>query len=159
MTKTVVCLVDLHVMRWQGDAPQYLALQRSTGEIYEHVWQGVTGRIEPGETAWQAALRELKEETGLNPVRMWAVDHVNLFYEASTDSLHTIPVFGVEVDQGEVNLSQEHRTYCWCKVDDAAELLLWDQQRQGLRAFHDMLTNSTAKLRWMEINFEGTNEG
>jgi dATP pyrophosphohydrolase len=146
-------------MRWEDDVPFYLVLQRSPGEIYEHIWQGVTGKIESGETAWQGALRELKEETDLEPLRMWTVDHVNLFYEAGTDSLHTIPVFGVEVGDGDVRLSKEHKAYRWCTVDDATDLLLWDQQRQGLRIFHDMLTNSTAKLRWMVVNFEGEYEG
>ena len=28
-------------------------------------WQSVTGSLEPGETAWDAAVRELQEETGL----------------------------------------------------------------------------------------------
>ena len=28
-------------------------------------WQSVTGSLEPGETAWEAAVRELQEETGL----------------------------------------------------------------------------------------------
>lgn len=159
MTNIVARLVDLHVMRWENGVPRYLVMQRSVGEIYEHVWQGVTGKIEPEETAWQGALRELKEETGLKPLQMWTVDHVNLFYEASTDSIHIIPVFGVEVGDGDVNLSKEHRTYRWCTVEEAAELLLWDQQRQGLRAFHDMLTKSTAKLRWMVVNFKAGYEG
>ncbi|UCD37103.1 MAG: NUDIX pyrophosphatase [Fidelibacterota bacterium] len=155
MTEAIVRLVDLHVMRWENGVPLYLVLQRSPGEIYEHVWQGVTGKIIPGETAWQAALRELGEETGLKPLRMWTVDHVNLFYESETDRVNCIPVFGVEVNRSEVVLSREHTDSRWCSVEDAAELLLWDQQRKGLRAFHDMLTKSTGKLRWMAVTFGG----
>ena len=34
--------------------------------MYEHLWQGVAGKIEKGEQSWQAAIRELKEETGLD---------------------------------------------------------------------------------------------
>jgi len=30
-------------------------------------WQSVTGSLEPGETPWDAAVRELQEETGLAP--------------------------------------------------------------------------------------------
>lgn len=30
-------------------------------------WQSVTGSLEPGETPWAAAVRELQEETGLAP--------------------------------------------------------------------------------------------
>lgn len=32
-------------------------------------WQSVTGSLERGETRWQAAARELVEETGLQPAR------------------------------------------------------------------------------------------
>ncbi len=151
MTDPVVRVIDMHMMRWVDGEPVYLMLQRSPGEIYEHVWQGVTGKIDGGETAWQAALRELKEETGLGAVKMWTVDHVNFFYEAHGDRLNGIPVFGVELAEGEVTLSKEHQAFRWCNIDDAIELILWEQQQQGLRMFHEMLTISTEKLRWMEI--------
>ncbi|GIS53581.1 hypothetical protein Ct9H90mP29_06230 [bacterium] len=35
--------------------------------MYEHLWQGVAGKIEEGETSWEAAIRELEEETGFFP--------------------------------------------------------------------------------------------
>ena len=134
-------------------------MKRSAGQLYEHIWQGVTGKIRDGESAWQAALRELREETALAPQRMWTVDHVNFFYEAACDRLNSIPVFGVEVEDGHVQLLREHTRYKWYPVEEAAALLLWEQQRQGLLAFHDMLTKTTEKLRWMEVNLKGSHDG
>jgi len=152
MTDVVVRIIDLHIMRWVDGSPSYLIMQRAAGEIYEHVWQGVTGKIKSGETAWQAAVRELHEETGLAPVRMWTIDHVNFFYEAAQDRMNTIPVFGVEIKDADVMLSKEHQRYRWCAIKQAAELILWEQQRQGLLAFNDMLINTKEKKKWMEIN-------
>ena len=131
MTGVVVGLIDLHVMRWENGEPCYLIMQRAAGEIYEDVWQGVTGKIKPGETAWQTALRELHEETDLQPLHMWTVDHVNLFYESATDTLNCIPVFGVEVASKEPTLSKEHRTYRWCSAKEAVDLLLWHSSIYG----------------------------
>jgi dATP pyrophosphohydrolase len=159
MTEVVVRLIDLHVMRLENEEPQYLIMQRSPGEIYEGVWQGVTGKIHPGEQAWQTALRELQEETGLKLLQMWTADHVNLFYESATDTLNCIPVFGVEVAVGEPVLSKEHQTYRWCSVNEAADHLLWDQQREGLLAFHDVLNSSKAKLRWMAVDLDLDSRG
>jgi dATP pyrophosphohydrolase len=154
MTEVATKLIDLHVMCWKEGKPQYLIMQRSPGEIYEGVWQGVTGKIRTGEQAWQTALRELREETGMQPLHLWTVDHVNMFYEPATDTLNCIPVFGVEVAFSEPVLSKEHQSYRWCSVDEAVDLLLWDQQKRGLWAFHTMLITSQAKLRWMAIDID-----
>ncbi len=151
MTDTVVRVIDLHMMRWKNGVPEYLLLQRSPGQIYAGVWQGVTGKIKADETAWQAAIRELTEETGLQPIRFWTIDHVNFYYDAAHDRMNAIPVFGAELAAGEPVLSAEHRDCRWCPVDEAVELLLWEQQKAGLRIFHDMLTEATAKLKWMKI--------
>ncbi len=156
MTDLVVRVVDVHLMRWVNGAPTYLVLQRSPGQLYEHIWQGVTGKIKPGETAWQAALREVHEETSLKPLKMWTVDQVNFFYEADHDRMNSIPIFGVELTDGVVVLSAEHQDYRWCPVEEAVGCLLWEQQRRGLLAFHDMLTVSTEKLRWMEVDLKGS---
>lgn len=159
MTRVVVRVVDIHVMRWCDGAPEYLVMKRSAGQLYEHIWQGVTGKIEDGETAWEAAIRELGEETALVPKRMWTVDHVNFFYDATGDCMNSIPVFGIEVEGDDVRLSGEHAVYQWCPVEEAVALLLWKQQRQGLLVFHDMLTKTTEKLRWMEVNLKGNHDG
>ena len=155
MTQVVVRVIDLHIVRWVGGEPLFLVLKRSPGQQYEGIWQGVTGKIEDGEQAWEAAVRELREETALSPLKLWTVDRVNFFYEAHTDQMNSIPVFGAEVAGEAPTLSGENESYRWATVEEAAGLILWEQQRQGLLAFHDMLTNSRAKLRWMAIDLAG----
>ncbi len=45
---------------------ELLQLRRAPGEPLAGAWSVCRGGIEDGETAWQAALRELAEETGLD---------------------------------------------------------------------------------------------
>ena len=154
MTEVVVRVIDLHIVRWVKKQPHYLLLHRAKGQMYAGVWQGVTGKLEVGEKAWESALRELREETGLSALHLWTVDQVNFFYEASHDRMNAIPVFGAEVTDEEVTLSKEHDYYQWSAIEEAVKLILWGQQRNGLRAFHDMLTQTREKLRWMEVPLE-----
>ena len=86
----------------------FLLLKRAETKIYEHLWQGVAGKIEKGETAVETAIRELKEETGFTPTRMFVADYVSKFYESHDDRINLVPVFGIEVKDSGVALSKEH---------------------------------------------------
>ena len=66
MDNIKVKVVDCHVVYWEGDIPQYLTIQRSRSERYPLVWQCITGGIKNNEKIFEAAIRELKEETNLN---------------------------------------------------------------------------------------------
>ena len=59
--------VSVVVVRICGDSAEYLLLRRATDYLRDQ-WCQVAGAVEQGETAWQAAIRELKEETGLEAV-------------------------------------------------------------------------------------------
>ncbi len=61
-------------------------------------WCQVAGSIEDGETAWQAAIRELAEETGLRPRTLYSADICEQFYEADRDAITMAPVFIAFVD-------------------------------------------------------------
>ncbi len=152
MTEIAVRVMDCHVCRMVNDEPQFLLLKRANDRIYPGIWQCITGKISGGEKPWQTALRELDEETGLSPVKLWTLDRVNLYYEALHDRMNLIPVFGVMVNSEKVTLSPEHVDYRWCTAEEGEELLLWDQQKSGLRTFHSMLTGGDERLSLNRIS-------
>ena len=108
MANIKVRVIDAYVYRKTKKGILFLILKRAKTKIYEHLWQGVAGKIEKGEKAWEAAVRELKEETGLDPIRIFVADHVSRFYETHGDRVNLVPVFGIEADSDLVLLSSEH---------------------------------------------------
>jgi 8-oxo-dGTP pyrophosphatase MutT (NUDIX family) len=51
MSNIVVRVVDAYVFRKTDDGLLYLILKRAKTKRYEHLWQGVAGKIEAGESA------------------------------------------------------------------------------------------------------------
>ncbi len=83
-------------------------------------WCQVAGGLEEGETAWQAALREITEETGLTPQRFYSGDICEQFYEPERDCISIFPVFVAFVDPTAwVTLNNEHSAYQWLDFDAA----------------------------------------
>tara|TARA_B100001123_G_C15255287_1_gene1004450 strand:- start:159 stop:620 length:462 start_codon:yes stop_codon:yes gene_type:complete len=152
MDKVMVKVVDCHVVYWEGDIPQFLTIKRSRDERYPLIWQCVTGGIDSNEKAYEAAIRELKEETGLYPVRMWTIDQVNNYYDPKYDKVFLIPIFGVEVSKKDIELSSEHTDYYWGSLEAVQKRMLWNQQKKGVELFYRMLTKESKKLELSEIS-------
>jgi len=131
-------VVDVYPYRQSGGATEFLLLRRAAGVAYAEQWRMVGGKIEPGEAAWQAALRELREETGRDPVRAWTVPSVNAFYEWQTDQLNLIPAFAAELD-ADPALDDEHTAFAWLPAEDAASRLHWPEQRRLLHLIDALL--------------------
>ena len=153
MPKVVVRVIDAYVFNRKNKEIRFLLLKRAKTKIYEHLWQGVAGKIEAGETSWEAAIRELKEETGFEPVRMFVADHVSKFYEAHGDRVNLVPVFGIEVDDEEVILSDEHCEFKWVDYNTAHKTLIWSGQKDGIAAVFNMLNSDDDRIKWSEISF------
>lgn len=152
MTDIVVRVVDAYIYRNTEDGLLFLILKRAETKLYEHLWQGVAGKIEMGETASQAAKRELLEETGLLPKRMFVAEHVSRFYEAHGDRVNLVPVFGIEVDSDDVTLSEEHCEYKWVTLEVALEHLVWRGQKKGIKVVSAMVLSNDDRMRWSEIS-------
>ena len=136
MANLKVRVVDCYVYFQKAKEVEFLLLKRNKNKLYEHLWQGVAGKIEKDEKAWETAVRELKEETGLAPKKMFVADHVSRFYEKHKDRMNLVPVFGIEVDSKDVTLSDEHIDYKWLDFEEAFDTLIWNGQKQALSLIH-----------------------
>lgn len=106
-------------------------------------WQPVTGLIETGETACEAAAREVREETSLSG-RLDDLDFVRDFRIVPVGSdgppragprpwLNREHAFAMEVGDADVALSGgEHEEYLWTSPERAKELLRWNGNRRAL---------------------------
>jgi dATP pyrophosphohydrolase len=147
-------IVEICVFRMNKSKPQYLVLQRSSNDdLYPNLWQIVTGTITESENAIKTALRELKEETGLDAKRFWSVPCVDSYYDSSKDAVQLVAVFAVEVDpESEVQLSSEHQKYSWLKYSEAKESLVWPGQKHTIDIVQDYMVGKKEAARLLEIN-------
>ena len=153
MADILVRVIDAYVFRRTEEGLRFLLLKRAQTKKYEHFWQGVAGKIEEYETAWEAAVRELKEETGFAPFHMFVADHVSRFYETYGDRFNLVPVFGIEVRNDAVALSEEHCEFKWLDFDTARSMLVWSGQKEGISAVFNMVNSDDDRIKWSEVSF------
>ena len=144
-------VVDAYVYHQNKNDIRFLLLKRARTKMYEHLWQGVAGKSENGEKAWEAATRELNEETGLEPVRVFVADHVSRFYETHGDRVNLVPVFGIEVKNRNVVLSKEHCEFQWLDFKTARKRLVWNGQKEGIKSVFEMLSSDNDRIKWSEV--------
>lgn len=153
MPKTASQIVEICVFRIVGGEPRFLLLKRSADErIFPGIWQIVTGNIEKAEHAVAAAVREIREETGFSPIRLWRLPFVNSFYEPVEDVIHFCPHFAAEVSpDGDPVLSPEHQEFRWCTFEQAQSILPWSGQRKGVSIVHHQIIPGTEESGLLEI--------
>lgn len=146
-------LIEAHIFRQSISGEiEFLLLKRAENEKYPGIWQMVTGSIKKREKAFQTALREIKEETGLIPKKLWVVPNVNSFYEHVNDYLCMVPVFAALVENNSnVTVSTEHTEYKWANLDETKKLLAWKGQRVSVDTIHEYFTKERSFLNFVEI--------
>jgi dATP pyrophosphohydrolase len=155
MTRVLCEIADAYVFRRRGNDADFLLLRRAIGETLGGIWATVAGRIEPGETAWQAALREIREETGLAPTNFYQIDAVNTFYMATDDAVHHCPCFAAEVPMNAiVQLNEEHDAFEWVDAQSAIQRFTWPGQRRAVREIIEEIVTPGPATPFLKIKIE-----
>jgi dATP pyrophosphohydrolase len=132
MTRIVPGVVDVAVVRRVGRSWRVLTLERAPGTRSPGAWEIVHGSVEAGETPVQAAVRELREETGLAPERLYSIT-VNPFYLPRHDTVQLAVAFAAVVGRAGVRLGPEHVRARWETFAAARRRLAWPRTHELLR--------------------------
>ena len=126
---------------------EFLQMRRAADDFMGGAWSTVRGKVEEGEKAWAAALRELREEAGIAPLEFYQVDTVDIFYLHGDDTLWHCPGFCAVVDRDvEVVLNAEHDAYRWTERGRIDAGFLWPGERAQLaEVCREVLDNGPAK--------------
>lgn len=134
------------VYRLENDALVFLLIRDS----YKN-WGFPKGHIEQDEPADQAALREVREETGLESVVLdGPVDTIDWFFRFRGQLIHKVCHFFLMHTDSHVTVPQrtEGITACrWLPFDEARALLSYGNAR-------DVLDNAYAMIRGIDLSLD-----
>ena len=126
-------------------------------------WQAVTGSLEEGESHRQAAVREVREETGIvcRAEELIDLQLINVFEIApawrakfSPGTSHNEEVcFALQIEKCEIKLdSCEHISFVWVDFDTAYEMLYWESNKKAFQTLQKLLDEESGARGQQEIN-------
>ena len=126
---------------------EYCIFKRSD-ELY---WQGIAGGGEESESPFQAAKREIQEESGISiSTKLFQLEttsslpvHYFVGKEFWEENKYVIPnyCFAVEVFSYHICLSNEHSEHRWVDYQEGKKLLYWDDNKTALWELNEKLKN------------------
>jgi dATP pyrophosphohydrolase len=126
---------------------EFLQLRRSDDEFLAGTWAIVRGGVEQGEAYSAAAVRELREETGLSPRELYRSGTIESFHTQDDDTLwHSVVFCAVVERDDEPRLNEEHDAFRWTPRARIALETLWPSERAVLSdVIREILDNGPAK--------------
>ncbi|MCP2261387.1 MULTISPECIES: NUDIX hydrolase [Actinomycetes] len=105
------------------------------------LWSLPKGHIEPGETAEQAAVREVAEETGIEGRVLTALGTIDYWFVADDRRVHkTVHHFLLEAVGGELSDEDVEVTeVAWVPLGELDELLAYADERRLVRRAAELL--------------------
>ena len=131
------------VFRKHAGKRSYLLLEHKDGR-----WDFPKGGVERGETTKDAAIRELREETGIKWVRQvsgWD-NWIKYFFKKGGQTVHKEVVFFLgEAPDDKVTISSEHIGFGWFSFKDALAKVSFENARQTIMSAEKYLAMNPGK--------------
>ncbi|MDD4308051.1 MAG: NUDIX domain-containing protein [Thermoplasmata archaeon] len=106
----------------------------------EGTWVLPKGRVEPGETLRQTALREVEEETGLNDLmiirEIGLVRYIFFWRPNNVNYRKTVHYFLMKLHRGAeaIKIEPDFSEFAWHPVEDAVKHLSFENDRRIVRS-------------------------
>jgi 8-oxo-dGTP pyrophosphatase MutT (NUDIX family) len=144
MTKIVPGVVEVYVIRPNAGDWRVLVLQRAVDTKRPGSWETVYGKIDSRERPEKAAVRELREETGLEPDALFNLTVFSFFLHETQTIQLAIAFVAFVPDDSTVILSDEHQRFEWLSLDQACERFTWPRSAQAIRDAYHLLAGGNA---------------
>jgi len=146
--------VIVFIMRLSKTGPEFLLAERGAGKYMGQTWQLIAGGIEASESAWQAAIREVREETSLEVVELFRLTPVSTFYRSDVDMLCLgIPFCAIVNADAKVRLDDENRACAWHSRDELPRRLMWPSDREAFNYMCTEILDNGAAKPYLRIEF------
>ena len=125
--------------------PEYLLLHYTAGH-----WDFPKGNIEPGENEKQAALREIREETGITDVEFVDGFRMKIEYRYRQGKrlvLKEVVLFLAQTHTRQVILSHEHIGFAWRNYQNAMQQLTYLNAKNLLSSARTFLQKRSLAYR------------
>ena len=109
-------------------------------------WDFIKGKIEQGETLYETASRETKEETGISDIEFidGFEESVEYNFKFKNEDIHKIVVFFLaKTNEKKITLSHEHNDFVWMEYDDAIKKTTFRNAKNVLSKTNEFLLNTT----------------
>ncbi|CAF0730081.1 unnamed protein product [Brachionus calyciflorus] len=107
-------------------------------------WNGLGGKVQPGESILDSAKRESKEEANVDLTHLKYVGYLEFLFENDTETILTTHVFCSDQYSGNITESEEIRPQ-WFNYDNIPFDNMW---KDDIYWFHFMLSDKLFKGRF-----------
>jgi len=136
-----------------GGGHEFLQLRRAAHKKLGGTWQTVRGKIEWRETAVDAALRELREETGVRPAEFYRLGSVETFFDLPTNSVWHCPAFfALLAADATVTLNEEHDDLRWIDEADVDTHFMWPSEKPLIKEIREELLAASLCKPYLRID-------